>query len=291
MGSAANQPFLVVILGQTASGKSALALDLARRFNGEIIAADSRTVYRGMDIGTAKPTAEERAEIPHHLIDIVNPNELFTVADFQKQANVAIADITARGKLPILVGGTGLYIDAVIYNFQLRSPADPKQRQELSSLSVEELQQRLAEQGIALPENRKNPRHLIRTLETGGQTGDRTKLRPNTLVIGLQVTPEELRKKITKRVDTMVENGLVDEVRRLAAQYSWDAPALAAPAYKAFRPYIVGECSLQEAKQQFIHNDMQYAKRQKTWFKRNPDIVWISKPEESVELVTTSLNK
>jgi tRNA dimethylallyltransferase len=291
MDSRSNEPDLVVIVGQTASGKSALAMELARRFDGEIIAADSRTVYRGMDIGTAKPTDEDRAAVPHHLIDIINPDESFNVSDFQRLAKIAIADIAKRGRLPILVGGTGLYVDAVIYNFAFRSPADPKFRKELEGLGVKDLQARLIDQGIPLPANAQNPRHLIRSLETGGQIAARGPLRSNTLVIGLQVEPELLREKIIWRVDAMVQAGLVEEVRQLAAHYGWGVPALQAPAYKAFRLYADGTDTLEAAKQQFVQYDWQYARRQKTWFKRNKDIMWISNSEEAVDLVTTFLNK
>lgn len=266
-------------------------MDLARRFDGEIIAADSRTVYRGMDIGTAKPSLQDRHAVRHHLIDVINPDQPFSVADFQRLANAAITDIASRGKLPILVGGTGLYVDAVIYNFGLRIPANPELRKELEGLSVDELQVRLIDQGLPLPANARNPRHLIRALETNGETAVRGPLRPKTLVIGLQIDPEALRDKITRRVDAMVEAGLVEEVKRLAAQYGWDAPALQAPAYKAFRPYIEGRASLDEAKQQFVRYDWQYARRQKTWFRRNKDIVWVSGMEEIVALITSFLNK
>lgn len=285
-----NHP-LVAVVGQTATGKSALAMILAQKFGGEIIAADSRTVYRGMDIGTAKPTPEEQKIVKHHLIDVVDSSTYFSVADFKRLANAAIADVTSRGKLPILVGGTGLYADAVLYNFQFRAPANPAKRRELEALDVAELQARLLAEGIPLPANAQNPRHLIRALETGGASATREPLRPNTLLIGLQVDQEALRERINKRVDAMVEAGLVDEVRRLAGRYGWDVPALQAPAYKAFRPYIEGSTTLEDAKQQFVQYDWQYARRQKTWFKRNKDIVWICKSEDAIDLVTTFLNK
>lgn len=287
----ANEPPLVVVLGPTASGKSALALDLAQRFNGEIIAADSRTVYKGMDIGTAKPTPEEQGQIRHHLIDVVSPDEPFTVADFQRLARQAIKEISGRGHLPIMVGGTGLYIDAVIYNFSFRPLGEPTLRKELETLAVEELQARVTEEGIELPANRQNPRHLIRALETKGAQPARTALRPNTLVIGIEADRQTLEQKITARTEKMVQAGLVQEVQTLAGRYGWDTPALLAPAYKAFRLYLAGAISLPEAKQAFVQYDLQYAKRQKTWFKRSKDIHWISKPEESVALVTTFLNK
>jgi len=291
MTSLKNNPQLVVIVGQTASGKSALALDLASRFGGEIIAADSRTVYRGMDIGTAKPTESEVSKVRHHLINVVDPATSFTVADFKELANKAILDVAARGKLPILVGGTGLYVDAVLYDFSFREPADPKLRKMLEGLSAEELQNRLTEQGLALPSNQLNPRHLIRTLETKGQTGGRKRFRSNTLILGLQVEPDVLRQRVADRVEGMVADGLVYELKHLSEMYGWSNPALQTPAYKAFRPYLEGTISLDEAKQQFTQNDLQYAKRQKTWFKRNKVIQWISKTEDAVDLVATFLNK
>ncbi|HUS25738.1 MAG TPA: tRNA (adenosine(37)-N6)-dimethylallyltransferase MiaA [Nevskiaceae bacterium] len=286
-----NNPPLIVILGPTASGKSALALELAQQFNGEIIAADSRTVYKGMDIGTAKPTRAEQQEIGHHLLDVVRPDQAFTVSDFQKQANQAIAGIHGRGKVPFLVGGSGLYIDAVIYNFRFRRPANPEERLKLNRLSVDELQALLQEQNIPLPINYRNPRHLIRSLETRGEAQYRSELRKNTLVIGIDTNREQLLAKISQRVDAMVHNGFVPELKALVQQYGWEAPALQAPGYRAFRDYLAGSITLDEAKQRFVANDMQLAKRQRTWFRRNKDIHWICKKAEAVDLITTLLNK
>jgi tRNA dimethylallyltransferase len=266
-------------------------MELARQFNGEIIAADSRTIYKGMDVGTAKPTDEDQRAIPHHMLDVALPSERFTVVDFQRQANKLIRQIAARGHLPLLVGGTGLYIDALLYDFTFREGFDVLERQRLAALSVGQLQELLTERGISLPENSRNPRHLIRALETNGAMPAHAELRPNTSVLGLRIDKEVLAQKITHRVELMVQAGLVEEVRGLADRYGWDTPALQAPGYKAFRPYLEGEITLDEAKQRFVQNDMQYAKRQKTWFKRNPDICWISNSEEAVDLVTTYLNK
>lgn len=292
MEPGSGQSPLVVIVGQTASGKSGLAIKLARQFNGEIIAADSRTVYRGLNIGTAKPTAGEQKGVRHHLIDVVDPATSFSAANFKQLADAAIADVTARGKLPILVGGTGLYVDAVVYDFQFRAPADPSVRRELGQLDVSALQARLRDRGIPLPANSQNPRHLIRALETGGETATRKPLRPNTLILGLMLDPGVLRDRIVQRVDDMVKRGLIDEVRVMAERYGWGAPGLQAPAYKAFRPYVAGEnMSLEDAKKRFAQYDWQYARRQRTWFRRNKDIVWISKTEEAVDILTTMLNK
>lgn len=291
MGSVADNTPLVVIVGPTASGKTSLALTLAERFGGEIIAADSRTVYKGMDIGTAKPTTAERKEVSHHLLDICEPNQVFTVADFQRLAQKTINDISSRGKLPLLVGGSGLYVDAVIYSFSFAGPPDGTVRKELDSLTVEQLQARLAREGIDLPRNQRNPRHLVRAIETKGRLPRRQPLRAHTLVIGLDPGKETLVSAIIKRVDQMVDDGFVGEVRRLSAKYGWAAPGLQAPGYKAFRPYMEGTISLREAKTLFVQYDLQYAKRQRTWFKRNQDIHWISKTAEAVDLVTTFLNK
>jgi tRNA dimethylallyltransferase len=287
----AADPPLVVVLGPTASGKTALALQLAEQFGGEIIAADSRTVYQWMDIGTAKPTVEERRRVPHHLLDVLPPDMQFTAADFQRMARAAIVQIAGNGNVPFMVGGSGLYIDAVVYGFSFRGEPDPTQREQLQALSVEDLQERLAEQGLPLPENSRNPRHLIRALETDGALPQRGRLRPRTVLIGLNPGREVLRQKITARVDAMVEAGFVEEVRMLADRFGWQAPGLLAPGYRAFRQYLAGEATLEESKRLFVQYDMQYAKRQMTWFRRNPDIHWLSKMEEAVALVTTLLNK
>ncbi len=280
---------LVVVVGETASGKSAMAIELAHEFNGEIICADSRTVYTGMDIGTAKPSAADRSLIPHHILDVITPDQRFSAADFKAQAEAAIADILARGKLPIMVGGTGLYVDAVLYDFAFRAPANPAERQKLEKLSVDELQQALAAKGIPLPNNPQNPRHLIRALETGGQQSDRQTLRGSTLVLGLKIDRELLEKRIEKRIDDMVTTGLLEEIESLAQKYGWDAPGLQAPGYRAFRPYFAGDIDLVTAKKQFAQNDKQLAKRQRTWFKRNADIQWISTVEQANERVKNLL--
>jgi tRNA dimethylallyltransferase len=266
-------------------------LQLSEKFNGEIIAADSRTIYRYMDIGTAKPTSQEQARIPHHLIDVVDPSESFSAARFKQQAEQAINAISARGKLPFMVGGTGLYVDAVLYNFSFRNKPDESERARLATLSVEELQGLLSDQGISLPENSRNPRHLIRALETKGVAGVRHELRPNTLILGMTVDREVLKHNIMLRVNAMIQQGFLDEVRRVAGQYSWDAPALQAPGYKAFRGFFEGNMTLEEAKDLFIRNDLQLAKRQRTWFKRNKSIHWLDKREEAVDLITSFLNK
>lgn len=258
----AEQP-LIVIVGETASGKTALAIELAKRVQGEIICADSRTVYRGMDIGTAKPSPEDRAQVPHHLLDVVDPDERFTAMDFKNLANEQINSISAKGKVPIMVGGTGLYIDAVIYDYSFTTPDESLRR------------------------NPKNPRHLLR--EPGWERQER--LRPNTLVIGLVIPRDILKERITDRVEAMVDDGFIEEVKQVADKYGWETSVLQAPRYKAFREYLNGTLTLEEAKAQFIKNDLNLAKRQRTWFKRNKSIHWVDNPEKAVEIATTLLSK
>lgn len=291
MESRSDPPPIIIIVGETASGKSALAMKIAERWNGEIIAADSRTVYKGMNIGTAKPSKDDMRLIPHHLIDVVTPDQSFSAAEFQRLAQKAITDISGRGKLPIVVGGTGLYIDALIFNFSFANKPDMALRTALQSKTVDELQNLMREKTLPLPVNAQNPRHLIRAIETAGVIPAKGDLRPNTLILGLTVEREVLREKITNRVEAMLRDGLLQEVESLAATYGWDAPGLSAPGYKAFRQYIEGQVTLEEAKQLFVRNDMQLAKRQRTWFKRNKSINWISKMEDAVDLMTTFLNK
>jgi len=280
---------LVAIVGETASGKSALAMRLAEVFDGEIICADSRTIYKGMDIGTAKPTAADRALIPHHVLDVVTPDQRFSAADFKLQAEAAIADIQSRGKLPIMVGGTGLYVDAVLYNFSFREAADPSERARLEKLSVEELQQALAGKDIPLPNNPQNPRHLIRALEANGQSAERQVLRGKTLVLGLKVDKDILEKRIEKRIDDMITTGLIPEVKSMAAKYSWEAPGLQTIGYREFRDFLSGKNTLEEAALRLKQSTKRFAKRQRTWFKRSPDIQWIDGFEQAKEQVQNLL--
>jgi tRNA dimethylallyltransferase len=286
----ANSP-LIAIVGETASGKTALAIELAKRFGGEIIAADSRTVYKGMDTITAKPTPEDREIVPHHLLDVVEPNQRFSAADFKRLANEAIEEIEQRGNVPFLVGGSGLYIDAVLYDFEFRGEANDVLRTELQTLSIEQLQRHIEERHLPMPENRRNLRHLIRVIETDGAVTPKKSLRPNTLVLGIEVEREVLRARIASRVDVMVEQGLVQEIKQIADEYGWDAPALQTPGCIAFRNYFEGNLELDEAIKQFTREHVQLAKRQRTWFRRNKDAQWICKTEEAVDLATTFLNK
>lgn len=290
MAEQSNEPPLIVVVGETASGKSALALMLAERHNGEIICADSRTIYKGMDIGTAKPSQEERLRIRHHLLDVVAPGEPFTVVDFQQQAFAAIKDITSRGKLPIIVGGTGLYVDAIVFNYQFSAKADEQRRQELATFSIEELQRRIVAAGYSLPANDKNPRHLIRVLERGETSHiDRSFLRNNTLILGVQVARNVLRTRIEQRVEKMFRQGLRKEIDELLEKYGWEGEALTGIGYREFRDFYSDKSSMGGVKRRIVQDTLQLAKRQRTWFKRNRSIKWVADQNEADQLVTAFL--
>jgi tRNA dimethylallyltransferase len=283
---------LIVIVGETASGKSSLALELAKRFNGEIISADSWTVYKGFDIGTAKPSQNEQVEIPHHLLDIANPKDGFSAAEFKKLAEKAINDVVSRGKLPILVGGTGLYIDSVIFNYGFL-PAGPRnKRQELDNLSLEAVKKLVEQAGISTDGiDVRNKRRLIRLLESNGQRPTKQDLRPNTLIVGISVPKDELEQRITQRVDQMLKQGLEHEVRQLSRDYGWQIEPMKGIGYREWQDYFSGTKTLAETRERIIRGSMQLAKKQRTWFKRNIYIQWYKNTGQIVAEVTTFLNK
>ncbi len=283
-----------MIVGETASGKSALAMDIAQTFDGELICADSWTVYKGFDIGTAKPSAADRARVPHHLLDVADPAEGFNAPQFQRLALAAISDIAARGKLPILVGGTGLYIDTILYDYGFLPPTDPALREELNALSLDELVARadtmqLDTDGIDL----RNKRRVVRLIENNGARPTKKPLRENTLILGISRPIEELEGRIIERIKIMVADGFPDEVARLGKHYGWDIEALRAPGYRAFADCVLGDCTIEQASERFMRNDLQLAKKQRTWFKRNNSIRWLSTPvnlAEAGDIVTTFLS-
>lgn len=282
---------LLVIVGETASGKTALGIKLAQKFDGEIIAGDGRTIYRGMDIGTAKPSADEQKLVPHHLIDQLDIGEPITAALFKQQVLAAIDRATAKGKLPILVGGSGLYIDSVLFDYAFNAPVDPNERLRLQGLTVQELQAELEARNIALPENDQNPRHLMRALETNGHPAERAALRPRTLILGTTVDADARRHNASRRVQAMMMAGLEDEVRRLVELHGWNDQLANTIGYKEFKKYFEGAQTLAQVQEAIVRDTLAYAKRQRTWFKRNQNIIYPSNSEQAVELVTTWLNK
>lgn len=265
---------IIFIVGPTASGKTALAIEIAKKYGGEIICADSRTVYRGLDIATAKPTKQEQEAVRHWCIDMVEPNQRYSAAQFKSYALVVLKDIQSRGKIPIIVGGTGLYIDGLLFDYQFGPGANVQLRSQLSKLSIEELQQKIIDSKLRLPENSKNKRYLIRVLEQGGVNTSHGDLMPGAIVIGINPPKEVLRERIRARATKMLQNGALQEAEQLLRKYGYDAPAAAAPFYKAMVPYFINQINLDECLAQYIQNDQRLAKRQITWFKRNQATNW-----------------
>lgn len=282
---------LLVIVGETGSGKSALAMQLAEQFNGEIICADSWTVYKGFNIGTAKPTANDRRRIKHHLLDIADPEQGFSAPEFKERAIQAIDESSARSKLPIMSGGTGLYVDSVIFDYGFLPAGEAGMRTTLSGLPLEALIEQLQELGLDTAGiDLRNKRRVIRLIETNGQRPERHDLRKNTLIIGLKVPRDELAQRIGTRVDTMLAAGLETEVRQLVVRYGWEVEPMKGIGYQEFREYFAGTQPLEETRARIIKSTLDLAKRQRTWFKRNKDIQWVEEQIEAVGLVTTFLN-
>lgn len=266
---------LIVIVGPTASGKSSVAMDLAKAFNGEIICADSRTIYKYMDIGTAKPSAKDQAEVPHWGLDLVEPGEVFTAADFKEYANKKIAEIRKRGHIPLLVGGSGLYVDGVIFDYTFAQAA-PELRDQLEKLSLEELKNYCADNNIKLPENHQNRRYVIRAIERQNYHTTRL-LEPidNTIIVGIATERDTLRQRIQARSEQLFEHGMVEEAILLGKKYGWDSEAMTGNIYKLVKQYIDDQLTQDELKQKNAIVDWRLAKRQLTWFKRNPFIHWL----------------
>ncbi|MED2253921.1 tRNA (adenosine(37)-N6)-dimethylallyltransferase MiaA [Brevibacillus parabrevis] len=281
---------LVVIVGPTAVGKTQLSLELAQQFNGEIISGDSMQVYRGMDIGTAKAEPAELALVPHHLIDIKNPDEEYSVAMFQESATQLISSINRRGGLPFIVGGTGLYIESVTHRFQFsQATQDPELRERLQRLAdtegVDALHARLADVDPVTAE-RLHPndvKRVIRALEiyesTGYKMSDfqlRAQHSPYELVmIGLTMDRAILYERINRRVELMIEAGLIEEVRGLLDKgYDASLVSMQGLGYKELIPYLYGEITLEKAINDIKQRTRHFAKRQLSWFRRMPEIQW-----------------
>ena len=281
---------LLVIAGPTATGKTALALELAEHLPIEVISADSRQVYRGLDIGTAKPKVAERKRAPHHLLDIIDPDEVFNAHRFASLARAAIADIQSRGARPVIVGGTGFYIQALLTGSPLgATPPDPELRsrliRQLETEGPEPLIRRLREVDTdrAASIDLNNPRRLIRALEIAEAQNQKSApdSRPAAnppipaYILGLQVEPAALAERIARRTAHMFEHGLLNEARRLRDQrYDRTLPALTGVGYAEALAHLDGHLTLPEAIQRTTNRTRQYARRQRTWFRHQLPTVW-----------------
>jgi tRNA dimethylallyltransferase len=287
---------LVAIVGPTAVGKSALALRLAQAFDGEIVSADSRQVYRYMDIGTAKPSPEERALVPHHLIDIVDPDQDFTLALYQDTASSAIGDIQRRGRLALLVGGSGLYVKSILDGLSIpRVAPDAELRHSLEQKATREGHTSLYNElkkvdPVAATEiDPRNVRRVIRALEvyraTGTPFSNHRKSMPSFdyLMIGLTTDRDNLYGKIDSRVDSMMERGLAGEVEGLLERgYSLDLPAMSGLGYKQIGQYINGELGLEEAVQRLKYDTHRFARHQYAWFRPGDESIhWFDVKDEA----------
>jgi tRNA dimethylallyltransferase len=281
---------VVVLIGPTAVGKTKLSIELAKKHNGEIISGDSMQIYKGMDIGTAKIRFDEMEGIPHYLIDIKNPNESFSVVEFQQMVRKKITDISSRGKLPMIVGGNGLYIQSAIYDYQFSdAPSDFSFREVLEKRAEVEGNQSIYQEleridpEAAAKIHPNNVRRVIRALEVFHCTGKTmSEYQANqeqeslyeTALIGLTMDREELYLRINKRVDIMLEQGLLEEVKRFYESGLKDCQSIQAIGYKELYDYFDGRVNLDEAIEQLKQNSRRYAKRQLTWFRNKMNVQW-----------------
>ena len=298
-----SSPPIAALVGPTASGKTDLALAIARRVPVEILVADSRQVYRGMDLATAKPDAAARAAVPHHLVDLVAPDEPFSVADWLAAARPLVGAIAERGRLPLVVGGTGLYVSALVDGYELGSAPPAALRRalsaELEEQGLEALVARLQREDpvAAARTDLRNPRRVTRALErtATGRSGTGSAAWPGQVVIiGLSRPMGELRNRIAERADGFFSEGLLDEVRALlGAGYSPDLPPMTGHGYREAARHLAGAWSLREAIAATVRRTGQYAKRQMTWFRRDPRIVWLElgdRPSADPEFVEKAIS-
>ena len=289
------QAEVVAIVGPTASGKTALSIELAKKYNGEIINGDSMQIYKGLDIGTAKITEEEMQGVPHHLLSFKEPTESFSVADHQKLVRAKISEIKERGKLPIIVGGSGLYVQAVLYDFQFtEEQVDEEARkayyEELEKLGPEAMHAKLTalDPKTAQTIHPNNTRRVIRALEMielsgvskaseAHNRGEIPLYRHVIIGLGENMSREELYDRINRRVDLMMDKGLLQEVKGLWQQNIRGVQSIQAIGYKELYDYLDGRCSLEEAIENLKQNSRRYAKRQLTYFRNKMDIYFIRK--------------
>ena len=283
---------VIVICGPTASGKTALSIELAKKINGEIVSCDSMQIYKEMDIGTAKPTKEEMQEIPHYMINTIFPNERYSVADYKKDAKKAIREIIKKGKVPIIVGGTGLYVDSLIYEIEYPDiKFDEKYRQELEEQVRKDGLEKLYNKAKKIdPEamlkiSSNDKKRILRVLEIYKATG-KTKTEQERksrekepefyyLVYGLNMPREKLYERINLRVDIMIKQGLIKEVEEIYKKYNEFPTAMQGLGYKEVVEYLEGHLTKEEMIEKIKQETRRYAKRQMTWFRKNKQTIWL----------------
>ena len=287
---------IVIIAGPTASGKTSLAISLAKKVGGEIINADSRTIYQEMDIATAKPSKDEMTEVPHHLFDICQPVMIMTAGEYKKSADKKIKEIHRRNRIPFLVGGTGLYLDSYVYDFDIdKTKPNPKQRRQLDNLKAEELIERIRniDESALAGLDINNQRRLVRTLEIMLKRGVRAKMKSpkpnNVLYLALDLPRAEIYRRINERVSAMPIDELIKETKKLRAKYPVDTPALSGIGYREISDYLDEKITLKEALEEIKKRTRHYAKRQFTWFKKNQDIIWVKSEKEATAQIKSFL--
>lgn len=287
-----SKPKIITVVGTTASSKSSLGIELAKIFNGEVVSADSRQVYKGMDLGTGKVTEEEIQGVPHHMLDIISPNEPFSVADFQKLVYPIIDDIIARGKLPIIVGGTGLYTRAIVEGFSLSEcKPDEKLRAELDKKTCEELVKILHEHGTEDIKDPQNKRRLVRQIEKiEGGTKEQAESNPryDVLQLGMTFDRDVLYQRIGERLDIRINDGMVEEIKGLmdagATPEFLEGLGLE---YRYTYRYLTGKYKdFQEYHDDLFKHIRHFAKRQVTWFKKEKNIVWLDTKKDYLSEAT-----
>ncbi len=303
------KPKVVVIVGPTASGKTALSIELAKKIDGEIISSDSMQIYKDMDIGTAKVTKEEAEGIKHYLVDFVSPADRYTVSDFKKDAEKAIEEILSKGKIPIVVGGTGLYVNSLIYGIEYQDmDFNEEYRNELMKRAEtpEELQNLWEEANKIDPDSMKiisknDKKRIVRVLEIYKATG-KTKTEQEILsrknevkydfkVFGITMDREKLYERINKRVDIMIQAGLENEVKELLEKYSEFPTAMQGLGYKEVVQYFDGILTREEMIEKIKQESRRYAKRQLTWFRRNKEIIWLDSMDDMPKNINTILEE
>ena len=287
-----NKPKVVVICGPTASGKTALSIELAKKINGEIISSDSMQIYKYMNIGTAKPSKKEMQGIQHYLLDFVEPNKRYSVADFKRDAEKAIEEILQKGKIPIIVGGTGLYVDSLIYGIEYQDiQFDEQYRKKLENRVEQEGLEKLYNEAKEIdPQamekiSQNDQKRILRVLEIYKATGKnkteqeadsrKNGVKYDYKVFAINMDREKLYEKINKRVDIMIEQGLIEEVENLLKKYNEFPTAMQGLGYKEVVEYLQGKTSREEMIDKIKMETRRYAKRQITWFKKNKETIWI----------------